>query len=261
MFFAFLPIDGEFFVLQFPFNQTKLRLSPWPLSPFTTGWSKDHQNMFMFRLVLLIPSIRPPVKLFQVPGEMMVLPPKTYCLWQCWDMATIHPTMQKEWGMSLKNILTVKVKLVGNGINACNIFFRDIQKVKLFEICFKKFEFTPGNPWQALLQVKTDKVCLTYSTEWNLYRNSNWNIWKICWLIWSNLRRLDNMLMPWTRKYFCKPQETVDFFYLILTGQLCSGRNEISQPWTSYRCCLFLIFSLAIGFFLATQHSNVNTVF
>ena len=28
----------------------------------------------MFHLVLLILSIRPPVKLFQVPGEMMVLP-------------------------------------------------------------------------------------------------------------------------------------------------------------------------------------------
>lgn len=97
-------------------------------------------------------------------GEMMVLPPKTYCLWQCWDMATIHPTMEKEWGMSSKNILTVKVKFAGNRTNACNIFL-DIQEVNNFEICFKKFEFTPGNPWQALLQVQTDKIYLTLLNE------------------------------------------------------------------------------------------------
>lgn len=177
------------------------------------------QRMFMFHLVLLILSIRPPVKLFQVPGEMMVLPPKTYCLWQCWDMATILPIMQKEWGMSSKNILTVKVKLAGNGTNACNISI-DIQEVNNLKICFKVFQEVWIYTWKSLTSSSSSKnwqnMCLAVLNEICT------EIWKVCWLMWSNLRRLDDMLMPWTRKYFCKLQESVDSFYLILTGQLFS---------------------------------------
>ena len=50
--------------------------------------------MFMYHVLLLTPSTRPTVKLFIVCE--IVLAPKTYCLRQCRDMATIHPTMQKE---------------------------------------------------------------------------------------------------------------------------------------------------------------------
>lgn len=174
MFLAFLPTDGEFFELQFPFNQAKWKLSPRTLSPFTTGWSKDHQ-----KIIHVPPSVIDTVN----PSTGKIVPgswrndgtpsKKLIDLGQCLEMTKIHPTMQKDSGMSTNNILTVKVKLPGSGTNACNIFLW-IQKVEYFEICYKKLLInichiciTPENPWHAFLQVTNDKiwVCLTVQYE------------------------------------------------------------------------------------------------